>query len=330
VESDPTYRVGSIGPIAARTIARARRGRVAAVFARSAYLDFGDLVCLGLPGIGNGALNVIVERAHDLQPFRLAAGVAVECDARVLRIDDIVLDGSAAPVWRPLPLALPIDRTRLARGIAIGRASMTERAPADGLAFLVTDAKSSASLAATAWPVVDAFSTWLSAGGEPRAVPAALAALIGLGPGLTPSGDDFLGGALIALRAFGQPAVAEILASWLRPLLDRTHPVSAAHLAAACEGVGSEALHACIHAMASSEDPRAAIDRVAAIGHTSGWDALAGALLVGDALTQPSANVAEPDEPQAPRSTRSASSAACALDGATITPTPSSVRACRE
>jgi hypothetical protein len=320
-----------LGPIAARTLARAGRGRVVAAFERSAYLDFGgDLVCLGVPSIGNGALNAIVESIPDVQPMRLAAGVAAACDARVLRIRDVVLDFATARVWRPLPLPSPLDRASLARSVATVRHSMAQRAPAEGLAFLVTDANASAALAPIARPAADALRAWLSSGNEALAVPPALAALIGLGPGLTPSGDDVLAGALIALRAFGEPVMAGNLATWLRPRLDRTHPISAAHLVAACEGVASEALHACIHAMACNEDPRASIDRVAAIGHTSGWDVLVGVWLVGDVLTQPPPHGAEAREAQAPRSTRSASSAACTFEGATITPAPSSVRTCRE
>ena len=39
----------------------------------------------------------------------------------------------------------------------------------------------------------------------------AVASLLGLGPGLTPSGDDFLGGMLIALHFCGEKSVQNLL-----------------------------------------------------------------------------------------------------------------------
>ena len=61
-----------------------------------------------------------------------------------------------------------------------------------------------------------------------------------------------------------------------------TSPISAAFLRAAAEGLGCEALHAAIAAILEGQADAVA-DRVEAlgrIGHTSGWDALAGAMLV--------------------------------------------------
>jgi hypothetical protein len=110
---------------------------------------------------------------------------------------------------------------------------------------------------------------WIAGGGEPDD------ALIGLGSGLTPAGDDFVGGAMIALRAFGEAARAERIAAWALPLArDRTNRISRAHLECAAAGEGHEALHALL----ASFDARdlAALSR---IGHTSGLDAAAGALL---------------------------------------------------
>ena len=107
--------------------------------------------------------------------------------------------------------------------------------------------------------------------------------LIGLGPGLTPSGDDFIGGAMVALRALGWGALADRLAEWALPLAEkRTGRISRAHLACAAEGEGAEALHEAIRAMGSSEEfsdgkLSGCVDALDAIGHTSGWDALAGA-----------------------------------------------------
>jgi hypothetical protein len=120
---------------------------------------------------------------------------------------------------------------------------------------------------------------------QARALPHALADLVGLGPGLTPSGDDFIGGALVALHALGAPARARAIAAWLLPLAQRgTHPVSLAHLRAAGEGLGSDALHQCLVALADGRACTHSLGALAATGHTSGWDALAGAMTVVAAL----------------------------------------------
>jgi hypothetical protein len=107
--------------------------------------------------------------------------------------------------------------------------------------------------------------------------------LVGLGPGLTPSGDDFLGGMMIALRAVNQTAVLSGLGSLVRKAgRRRTNLISRAHLAAAADGLGAAALHAVLDDVLAGKARGMArhLDAVAGIGHTSGWDALAGAVTV--------------------------------------------------
>ena len=99
--------------------------------------------------------------------------------------------------------------------------------------------------------------------------------LIGLGPGLTPAGDDFVGGAMIALRAFGDHKAADRIAGWALPLArERTNRISRAHLECAAQGEGHEALHDLLCTFDKKH-----LERLARVGHTSGLDAVAGALL---------------------------------------------------
>jgi len=125
-----------------------------------------------------------------------------------------------------------------------------------------------------------AFLDWLAKNAQGPA-PRAANALIGLGPGLTPAGDDFAGGALIALRASGQGALAGRVAAWALGLAERgTGRISRAHLRCAAAGEGHEALHEFLRVL--PKGPRA-VDRALAIlsriGYSSGRDAAAGALL---------------------------------------------------
>ena len=117
-----------------------------------------------------------------------------------------------------------------------------------------------------------AFLRWISGSGKPDD------SLIGLGPGLTPAGDDFVGGAMIALRVCGtnagDAALADRIAAWALPLAARnTNRISRAPLECAAAGEGHEALHGLLNSFEKKY-----LDQLARIGHTSGLDAAAGAL----------------------------------------------------
>ena len=106
--------------------------------------------------------------------------------------------------------------------------------------------------------------------------------MLGLGAGLTPSGDDFVGGALFARRVLvGIDARWEDVASRLASeAICRTHPISARLLTDLAAGEGWAPLHALAVAL-SVQDASATITAaraLTALGHTSGWDMLGGVL----------------------------------------------------
>ena len=240
----------------AREALAAGAGEVCATFRRSFYLRLpGErYACIGERALGCGPLNALVPA------FALPAiGDRVKVDA-----------GSAA-LWTPAPVAsagpAKLDELRrAARG----------RVPAEGLGCLVVGEHNA--VATHAQPGVEALERWLVG----NALEAETEILLGLGPGLTPSGDDFLGGVLIALRACGRAAQADALWRWLQPrLAARTSAISAAHLAAAAQGEGHEALHRALTCLfAGTADWPAALDALGGVGHCSGWDGLAGAAAV--------------------------------------------------
>lgn len=123
--------------------------------------------------------------------------------------------------------------------------------------------------------------TGISDPSPPQSVLEAATWLLGLGPGLTPSGDDFLGGLLIALRLLNRGDLAARLWAGLEAAAARRSvELSVAHLRAAAAGRGGAALHAALNALVTgrADDLPAALERIHGIGHTSGWDALAGAV----------------------------------------------------
>ncbi len=104
--------------------------------------------------------------------------------------------------------------------------------------------------------------------------------LIGLGAGLTPSGDDFLGAALFALHHTGCWD-ADAVGSFFRQARSRTNAISFTIMADMAHGHGPEPLHDLLVAILCHE-PREAVTTAASslirIGHSSGWDMLAGLL----------------------------------------------------
>ncbi len=104
------------------------------------------------------------------------------------------------------------------------------------------------------------------------ALQAAARALGGLGPGLTPAGDDALSGILFAFRAMGGPTVEPALVAVARSV--RTSDLGAALLEAAAGGFHIEPVHDLVMAAAAG-DPGAAASAAADLdrfGSSSGAD----------------------------------------------------------
>src|SRR5207249_3852165 len=109
---------------------------------------------------------------------------------------------------------------------------------------------------------LEALADWIdcTVNGTLHPFPLLLEQLVGLGTGLTPSGDDALAGALITLNELGLTAAADALADFILPLARvRTNKISFAHLAAAAEGEGTETLHDTLAALASADEPAIAL-----------------------------------------------------------------------
>lgn len=232
----------------------------------SAYLTVdGELIWLGRVGVSLHARAVLVPRVPD-------------------QLDGLALDQSRARVWRPsppmvddlAPSALIAKCRTLCRALpAVGEAVgfgalLVGRTPGFPL-DRATDAARALARACS--------------GNDPTAAVASAERLIGLGPGLTPAGDDFVGGAFFARAMFGRtPATAM---DWARAIervramaVRRTHPISAVLLSDLLAGEGHEPLHDLASAL-NADAASAAVDAVARlvrIGHSSGWDVLAGFL----------------------------------------------------
>lgn len=253
----PPYRFSAevVGRAARDTLA-AGAGEVCAVFRRSFYVRLNDrYACIGDASLGRGPLNALVS-AFSEPPLGATVMVSLE---------------SAHP-WAPAPAS-----GNARPNLAALRACLDGHVPEEGLGCVILGVDNA--LSVHAQPALEAIERWLAG----NALGHEAAQLIGLGPGLTPSGDDYLGGVLVALRWVGRGAQADSLWRWLEPRLsERTSAISAAHLAAAAGGEVHEALHDLLTDLAAWESPDLVprLSRLDALGHTSGWDALAGIVAV--------------------------------------------------
>lgn len=110
-------------------------------------------------------------------------------------------------------------------------------------------------------------------------------ALIGLGSGLTPAGDDLLVGYLAGLfcTVWERPGRQEFVSGLGREIIrwsDRTNDISRTYLYHAARGQVSSRLAALATAIGAGENFLAAADTAFNAGHTSGLDTVTG-LLVG-------------------------------------------------
>jgi hypothetical protein len=281
-----------IGEHAARFLDRHSRARVTAVFERSLHLEAGGaFLCVGGEDIGNGPLNAIVDGrlGADLLA-RNTPGSVVAILERMVLMAGFRLDAREARLWRPAAIALDVQPGAAVRGARAVSAIVERDAPADGLSRLAFGLDSGGSmagvLARVAAPHLAELVQWIEwrlTGGADGEVPrCAPCRLLGMGPGLTPSGDDLFCGVLIALFSLGRGDVARDLAEVVaREAAVNTTALSGAFLRAACDGQGSEALHEAIAAIMHDDTGAlpALVCRLGEMGHTSGWDALAGAWL---------------------------------------------------
>jgi hypothetical protein len=119
-------------------------------------------------------------------------------------------------------------------------------------------------------------------------------ALVGLGAGLTPSGDDFLGGLTFAsaLLCCAYPDIP-FLQAWnytdfILGCESQTNQISFALLKEHSQGQALEPLHRFANALLAGQPDRALpfAAELAGVGHSTGWDILAG-FLVGMSVVFP-------------------------------------------
>jgi len=233
-------------------------GEVVAVFSRAAYLRFGDdLLALVDRRCDPGPLHARVPTLPPVavgEPVEVSGGLLVCGTARV-RVD--------LTPWAPPPLS-PVAATA-------GAALLAELVTHEPLLGLSPSH-------ALSWESVRQL---LDRGPLGEAV----AACVGRGRGLTPTGDDVAAGLLLAHAITGATPPDELLALARDA---RTHAISRAFLVWAARGQSIQSLHALLAAAAAAdrEAARAALRRLSGVGQTSGMDMAAGVAAAISALAR--------------------------------------------
>jgi hypothetical protein len=235
-----------------------------------------------------------------LAPLRPVAGFEASgyawCGAELVFLGKDGRRGAAHPrnllcAWRPAARRRALDPTRLHAGARAALARLRQAgAPAarngsgaHGLLPWLLGRPLAFPLQAAA-PRLNALAAALQ-GEDATAFECAALRLLGLGPGLTPSGDDLLGGIVFALHFAPRARWAErwpqVLAALRAASADVTNVISATLLGDLMQGIGYRALHGLIDALHAGAPSHidAAIEELCDIGATSGGDLLAGVLL---------------------------------------------------
>jgi hypothetical protein len=244
------------------------------------YLDLpspGDLLVVAIEDVGGVPGGLLVDRLTDLRRIGVQPGMTFVPTAAGWAIPSagVGIETSRAITWSAtLPPAAMLDPTpRLARAVAVARRLASDSAPDGGLAT----PQQAEAWPVLAWGLIEKQRQALVAGDLIDALGPTVD-LIGLGVGLTPSGDDYLVGLLAGLAAMGDPVGRKLGDAIAEHAFVRTTAIGASAIAHAARGAFAERLHDVLIALAGGRfaDLVTSIDRSTAYGATSGSDTLVG------------------------------------------------------
>ena len=274
----------------------ADEAKIIGVFRRSLYMEnsAGRIACIGERSIGPGPLNALCEFSGDVDFTQIVelGNPAKIWDGWMQLGPRMKIDISRPMEWEPEPFPIGWNLEFFPGNLPFLFQWIAETGPREGLAPLIAQVVSGEEISyedafhrISLGGIAD-FGHWLSysLNGEGNdEFPASARRLVGLGPGLTPSGDDFWCGVMIALRAVGcSDILRKVSDAVLKLAEERTNKISRAHMACAARSQGAQALHETISAMGVADEARlrSALRALDKLGHTSGWDSLAGVVCV--------------------------------------------------
>jgi hypothetical protein len=293
--------VHQLGSVASRMLDNTTTGYIAAVFKSSFYVESdAGFVCIGNEDFEPAPLNLITEApaGTDWSASGLQCHDKVNVFTHTIKVGNrFFFRLSNATKWSPDPISEHWTANDLKHGLRSFREASAGHVPADGLGqFLFSECGpfNDQPVCRAAEKPIAQLQGWLKAklrNPRNRVEPswASIQSLIGLGPGLTPSGDDFVGGMMLALHSLNEPNICiELWANVKGYAAQASNPISFAHLNTASEGKGRASIHQAISAMLDRcpGSILKSIPCINRIGHTSGWDTMAGVIVALDIWQQ--------------------------------------------
>ncbi len=267
----------SLAPDSNDWLANSRQPRILHVFDQACNLinERREVLSIVTPQIGNGPFNLLIEDDILFSDY-LGIDSSISIDSNRLHLGNLTVNTSDMELWSPHPdwKMLHAKRGDILRQIISLRGDCFGRkntALAKTLAFTNYQPSLPISLLTT-----------FSAAIANVDIPIALTTthqLAGLGQGLTPAGDDFILGAVLAVWIIHPFEIASILA---REITNTAAPLTTSLSAAwlRCAGRGEAAIlwHNLFDAFISADavQTQKAVDKILAVGETSGADALSG------------------------------------------------------
>jgi len=276
----------SISPVAQAWLRDSQFATVLHIFKPASNLinAEGQILSMVNPQIGNGPFSLVID-IHDFTSlFERDSKIIV--DAFSVFVGSLVIDVSEAEVWQPQLdwEQIRADPKAVARYASTIQEILQQEAPRDSIALFVigqtTQSSMNRLLLRKGQLGVETMNGALQSL-ESSKLKQAARILAGLGPGLTPAGDDFLAGIMHALWALLPAEQARSVSTLMADVaIPRTASISANWLGAAARGEAGESWHDLFDAMLANqrEQVEAAILHILPTGHTSGADTLAGFL----------------------------------------------------
>lgn len=283
-----SLRALSLAPSINDWLANSRHPRILHVFDRACNLinEHSGILSIVTSEIGNGPFNLVIE-TDLLFVEHLSLETPVSTSANQLSLGNLTIHITDAIPWNPRPdwellhskkdeivkrlTQLPIIAEHpFGTNYFMQGGLDTPSASASGY--------STTSILKFSNPLISSLSSALAAANISTAKILA-SQLAGLGQGLTPSGDDFIMGALHAAWILHPPEVAkqltEEIANTATPL---TTSLSAAWIRSAGRGEAGELWHQLFDTLVAGDEVeiQKRVKKILAVGETSGADALAG------------------------------------------------------
>ena len=268
----------SLAPDVNDWLANSRHPRILHVFDHACNLinERREVLSIVRQRIGHGPFNLVIED-NVLFPDHINAQSPISIRANELNLGGLMISTTNAKLWFPCPDWETFYTRRDDILDQLTKLPITNY-QVYGLDIPFTENAQGYSTTTNFQSLISNLSSALASANISSAL-SITSQLAGLGAGLTPAGDDFILGAVLAAWVIHPPEIARGLAGEItNTAVPLTTSLSAAWLRSAGKGEAGILWHDLFDALISADAARIqiAVNKILALGETSGADALAG------------------------------------------------------